>query len=84
MITTDSEALGIKKKRKKRKQNVHEDPTPLATRDNVPSSTCSISDGEPLENTLCSSEKRDLIKLKVWSLLNLSIGISYFPTRNGN
>ena len=72
MRTSDSEALGIKKKRKrkKRKQNVHEDPTPSATGDSVLSSTCSISDGEPLKNTLCSSEKRDLAKLKVWSLLN--------------
>ena len=73
-MRTDSEVLGIKKKRKrkKRKERINEDPelVPTAEKDDLPSSTYSTSDGVPLDNAVCSSEKRDLIKFKVWRLLN--------------
>ena len=68
MRTTDSEVLGIKKKkkRKKHKGNVNEDSIPLSTKaDNVPSST---SDDMPLVDAVCLPDKKDLIKFKVRSL----------------
>jgi len=69
--TTDSEKLGIKKKRKrkKHKQNVHEDPTPSTTEDNLQSST-TTSDSIPLDNALYLSEKRAFVKIKVRKLLH--------------